>query len=40
MSYTISFFNNGYGQQLDPISGVTIIPELPLLSEDGFIFDG
>ena len=39
-TYSISFFNNGYGQQLEPINDVTIIPELPLLVEDGFMFDG
>ena len=40
MSYTISFFNNGYGQNLEPLTGVTTIPNLPILEEEGFTFEG
>jgi hypothetical protein len=40
MGYTISFFINGYGQQPNSISNVNTIPELPILEEDGFIFEG
>jgi hypothetical protein len=40
MSYTISFFTNGYGTQPDPIVNVTTTPELPVLTEEGFIFEG
>ena len=40
MSYTISFFTNGYGQQPNSISNVNTIPELPILVEDGFTFGG
>jgi hypothetical protein len=40
MSYTISFFINGYGQQPDDITNINVIPELPVLTEEGFIFEG
>jgi uncharacterized repeat protein (TIGR02543 family) len=40
MSYNISFFINGYGQQPDSLTDVSVLPELPVLTEDGFIFDG
>ena len=40
MGYTISFFNNGYGQNLEPLVGATTIPNLPILEEEGFIFEG
>ena len=40
MSYNISFFINGYGQQPDNLTNISVLPELPVLTEDGFIFDG
>ena len=40
MTYSISFFINGYGQQPGSIDNVLVIPELPILSEEGFIFNG
>ncbi len=40
MSYNISFFINGYGQQPDNLTNISVLPELPVLEEDGFIFDG
>jgi uncharacterized repeat protein (TIGR02543 family) len=40
MSYTISFFINGYGQQPDDITNINVIPELPILIEEGFTFGG
>ena len=42
MGYTISFFNNGYGIQPEPITNIEILTadNLPVLKEDGFIFEG
>ena len=40
MNYTITFFNNGYGQEVAALTNVNIIPELPILEETGFIFEG
>ena len=40
MSYTVSFFINGYGQQPVDIVNITVLPELPVLTEEGFTFDG
>lgn len=40
MGYTITFFNNGYGQELDPLYNITTIEDLPELTDEGFIFEG
>ncbi len=40
MSYTVSFFINGYGQQPVDLVNITVLPELPVLTEEGFTFDG
>ena len=38
--YTVTFFTNGYGQQPDSLTEVSVLPELPILEEDGFTFEG
>ena len=40
MNYTITFFNNGYGQEIADLTNINIIPDLPILEEAGFIFEG
>ena len=40
MGYTLSFFINGYGIQPEDILDIEILPALPLLKEEGFIFEG
>ena len=40
-SYTIDFNNNGHGESLNQVTGVTKIPtSLPKLTENGYIFEG
>lgn len=40
MGYNVSFFINGYGTQPESLTDVSILPELPVLEEAGFIFEG
>lgn len=39
-SFTISFINNGHGENLTAIDNCTVIPELPTLEETGYTFEG
>lgn len=39
ITYTITFDNNGYGNPIDKVKDV-IIPKLPTLTEEGYIFKG
>lgn len=40
MGYNVSFFINGYGTQPESLTDISILPELPILEEAGFIFEG
>jgi hypothetical protein len=40
MGYNVSFFINGYGTQPESLTDISILPELPVLEEAGFIFEG
>ena len=40
MGYNVSFFINGYGTQPESLTNISILPELPVLEEAGFIFEG
>ena len=40
-TYTISFVNNGHGENLESLKDVTAVPEeLPVLTEEGWSFEG
>lgn len=38
--YTVTFFTNGYSQQPADLVDISVLPELPILEEDGFTFEG
>ncbi|MCM1131425.1 MAG: InlB B-repeat-containing protein, partial [Anaeroplasma bactoclasticum] len=38
--YSITFINNGYGEKLDSIENQTVIPQLPVLTFEGYSFQG
>ena len=40
MGYSVSFFINGYGTQPETLANISVLPELPILEENGFIFEG
>lgn len=40
MGYNVSFFINGYGTQPESLTDISVLPELPVLEEAGFIFEG